>query len=223
MTNTPPDELDENPIYVGMFAKLGQTFRQKEKEEREIWKANLHDQILEDIQIDLLRDDMRLKFLQTQVRNFLERQESAHFLFSMDTLERILHNSLYRMLKQLRDIKDPVAAPKYLGQLHDWYRQQKATSKVVKSANAPLDFDRLSDNAEALQQLTTQLEDFQIRQQQRIDAAKAAIKAREKRERAEKRARNLRKHTVVVRASSVSDSVDGVHRNLIPDETRKMS
>ena len=94
---------------------------------------------------------MRLKFLQTQVRNFLERQESAHFLFSMDTLERILHNSLYRMLKQLRDIKDPDTAPKYLGQLHDWFRQRKAASKVVKSTSAPLDFDRLSDNAEALQ------------------------------------------------------------------------
>ena len=33
----------------------------------------------------------------------------------------------------------------------------------------------------------------------------------------------MRKHTVVVRASSYSESVDGVHRNLIPDETRKMS
>ena len=37
------------------------------------------------------------------------------------------------------------------------------------------------------------------------------------------RARNLRKAAVVVRASSISDSVDGVNRNLIPDETRKMS
>ena len=37
------------------------------------------------------------------------------------------------------------------------------------------------------------------------------------------RARNLRKQAVVVRASSFSDSVDGVGRNLIPDETRKMS
>ena len=93
---------------------------------------------------------MRLKFLQTQIRNFLDKQESAHFLFSNDTLERILHNSLYRMLKQLRDIKDPNVAPKYLGQLQDWYRQHKATNKVIKSANAPLDFDRLSDNAETL-------------------------------------------------------------------------
>ena len=33
----------------------------------------------------------------------------------------------------------------------------------------------------------------------------------------------MRKQAVVVRASSVSDSVDGVGRNLIPDETRKMS
>ena len=105
---------------------------------------------------------MRLKFLQTQIRNFLDREESAHFLFSNDTFERILYNSLYRMLKQLRDIKDPYTAPKYLGQLHDWFRQRKAASKVVKSTSAPLDFDRLSDNAEALQQLTTQLEDFQI-------------------------------------------------------------
>ena len=54
------------------------------------------------------------------------------------------------MLKQLRDIKDPNVAPKYLGQLQDWYRQHKATNKVIKSANAPLDFDRLSDNAETL-------------------------------------------------------------------------
>lgn len=33
----------------------------------------------------------------------------------------------------------------------------------------------------------------------------------------------MRKHTVVVRASSYAENVDGIHRNLIPDETRKMS
>ena len=46
---------------------------------------------------------------------------------------------------------------------------------------------------------------------------------REKRERAEKRAKNLRQQSIVLQASSGGRAVDGATRNLIPDETRKMS
>ena len=62
-----------------------------------------------------------------------------------------------------------------------------------------------------------------MRKKKKNDGVKKKIKDEEKKERAEKRERNIRRNQFVTRGSAGGESIDGSQRNLIPDETRKMS
>ena len=42
-------------------------------------------------------------------------------------------------------------------------------AKTVKPANAPIDFDKVMDNAELLKSLTTRLEDFKVKERKRFE------------------------------------------------------
>ena len=66
------------------------------------------------------------------------------------------------MLKQVKELRDKKTAGKYLERVHEWFKKQKAASKIVKSVNDPLDFDSLVDNVDLLKNLTAQLQDFKI-------------------------------------------------------------
>ena len=65
------------------------------------------------------------------MKNFLDRQDSAHFLFANDTFERLLYNSMYRMMKQLKELPEKRMQNRYLERIYSWFKKQKATSKTI--------------------------------------------------------------------------------------------
>ena len=154
-------------------------------------KVHLYNDTLAEIQVNHLKEDGRMKYLYTQMKKFLDRQISAHFLFSNDTFERILFNSLYRKMKKLSQFPHK-RQEDYLERIYGWFKKQKEVSKQIRPANALLDFDKLMDNVELIKDLTNHLDDFKISQQKKYDAIQYKIKLREKLERAIKRHVNIK-------------------------------
>ena len=76
---------------------------------------------MDDIKVDMVKNDMRLKFLQLQVKKFVDKQDSAYYLFSTDTYEQILYNSTYQMLKRMKNMPGRKLVEHNLEQLYDWF------------------------------------------------------------------------------------------------------
>ena len=149
---------NEKPVYL----RLKNAFAPKYVKAAEI--KNLYDEVMEDIKIDMLQHDMRLKFLQLQLKKFIDRQESVFFLFSNDTYEQILFNSTYQMLKRMKTMTGRKLAEHNLEHLYNWFNKQKTIMKNIKTVDAPLDYDRLTDNVDQLKELASKLEENKLRQ-----------------------------------------------------------
>ena len=68
-----------------------------------------------------------------------------------------MHNSTYRMLKQLKEIREPTIQEKYLDKVYEWFRKQKIVAKNRKeAASAGQDFDKMTDNVDLIKNLTIQ-------------------------------------------------------------------
>ena len=57
------------------------------------------------------------------------------------------------MLKRIKSLHTYQLQEENLDHLYNWYQKQKTTMKVIKSVDAPINFDALTDNAEKLRNL----------------------------------------------------------------------
>ena len=74
MTESASEAPDSNPQTrrTSLLIRLG-TAAEAERAQRALWRANLYAEVLEDIKIELLQGDMQLKYLQLQLKKFLDR------------------------------------------------------------------------------------------------------------------------------------------------------
>ena len=92
----------------------------------------LKDTVIKEIFCEPLQADRCYKFLQRQLLKFMEKNGPAS-IFSTDSYDQIMYNSLFRMLKRLKYIESAKALEVNIKRIDEWFGLKRQRFKGVVS------------------------------------------------------------------------------------------